>query len=403
MAKTMLTILACVGAGSALSGCATAQRTEMAAAGGMKGTVKVAYTGAAMVRTTVGEAYNGLGGAVRSPFRDFNLMQEKIPVALSKAKGDAYDVSGLDSCDAVAAAIQELDVVLGPDVDTPKVEDQRTRSQRLASAAADGAVNAARGALDHYIPVRGVVRQITGARKYEKEVTRANLAGSIRRGFLKAIGMQQNCAWPAAPISFKPRPTLPSVQLAANTVTAPAPTTGGQVLKVANVTSAPTAAAPVALASASSAPVVATPAVAPALSVVAVKPPAPASSAAPASAVVAAAKVPAPVAVAAPSLPAAAAAAAAAPIVVATARTVEAPPAVAKPVQIASVAAAPVAAAPSAPIPSSPVTPAASPAQVSTQGGEITLVADHGPETSSSAVLGLAGRGTQVSTGPGLR
>lgn len=382
MAKTMLTILACVGAGSAVSGCATAPKTNSAAAGGMNGTVKVAYTGAAMVRTTFGETYNGLGGAVRSPFRDFNLMQEKIPVALSKAKGDVYDVSGLDSCEAVATAIAELDLVLGPDVDTPKVEDQRSRSQRLASAAADGAVNAARGALDHYIPVRGVVRQITGARKYEKEVTRANLAGSVRRGFLKAVGMQQNCAWPAAPISFKPRPAMAPIQLAANTVAPAAPAAMGQVVKVANIPSAPVAAAPVAAAPIAARVMVAAPAGAAAAA---------ASPALPAVPVKAMA-VQAPAASTAPIVHAASPAA----TVVATARAAETVQTAIPPVQVATAQTiAPVALSSS----SAPV-PAAAPAQASSEGGGITLVADHAAVSSSS--LGFSGS-AQASLGPGLR
>lgn len=215
MRKPFVTVLACLGVGSVVSACATAHQAGDVAAEGVKGGAHVASAGAAMVRTTVNETYNGLGGAMRSPLRDLNMMQEEVPASLQKARDSVYDTEGLTSCEVIAAQIQALDVELGPDVDTPRVENQRTRSQRLASAAADGAVNAARGALDHYIPVRGVVRQLSGARKYEKETARALLAGNVRRGFLKAIGMQQNCAWPAAPISFKPAPAAPRVQLAA--------------------------------------------------------------------------------------------------------------------------------------------------------------------------------------------
>lgn len=369
MAKTMLTIAACVGAGASLSACASAQTSQSASAGGAQGTVRVASAGAAMVRTTVGETYNGLGGAMRAPFRDFNLMQEAVPVALRQAKGAVYDTTGLTSCEAVAEQIEALDLALGPDLDTPQIEYVRTRSQRLASAAADGAVSAAKSALDHYIPVRGVIRQVTGARKYEKEASRANLAGAVRRGFLKAIGMQQNCGWPAAPIGFKPHPVQPSVQLAANTA-APPPATSAVLTSAVK-------AAPAAAVTAAPAPSLAAPspsAPAPAATQVALLSPVVRVSTAPAPP-----SAPASMSTATPS------AVSPSPAVVATARTAgEAPSAAAGP------------AAPPAPAPPV-ITLAASPAQAE----PLTLVADHvrSPVSSSSA-LGFSGN--QGSPSPGL-
>lgn len=207
MHKRLFTFFVCAG----FSACIAAPKAEPAPEPG-KGVMSAS---ASAVGTTVSETYHGFGAAVRSPLHDLNMMQEAIPVALIQAKDSPYDTAGLTSCEAITAKVEALDLALGPDVDTPKIESMRSRSQRLASAAADSALNAAKGALDHYIPVRGILRQVTGARKYEKEVSRAVLAGSVRRGFLKALGMQQNCFWPAAPIGFKPAPVAPGMQIAA--------------------------------------------------------------------------------------------------------------------------------------------------------------------------------------------
>ncbi len=52
--------------------------------------------------------------------------------------------------------------------------------------------------------MRGTIKQITGAQRYENHVKHAQLAGTTRRSFLKAIGMEHSCVWPAAPLDFTP-------------------------------------------------------------------------------------------------------------------------------------------------------------------------------------------------------
>ena len=158
-----------------------------------------------MVTTTVGETYSGLGGAMRRPFQDFNLLQDRVPDQLEQAIKNPYETKGLDSCEQINARVAALDIALGPDLDTPKVEGQRDRWHKGASSAADYAVAAAGDAADHFIPVRGVIRQLSGANKADKHAKEALLAGSVRRGFLKAVGMQQGCGWPAAPVDFDPQ------------------------------------------------------------------------------------------------------------------------------------------------------------------------------------------------------
>jgi hypothetical protein len=69
----------------------------------------------------------------------------------------------------------------------------------------NAAVGAVRGASRSIIPFRGLVRQMTGADAHAKEVDTAIQAGKVRRAYLKGVGMNKNCAPPAAPSWFKPR------------------------------------------------------------------------------------------------------------------------------------------------------------------------------------------------------
>jgi stage V sporulation protein SpoVS len=47
--------------------------------------------------------------------------------------------------------------------------------------------------------MRSWVRKLSGAEKNADEVRQAVLAGSVRRGYLKGVGLQLGCQPPAAP------------------------------------------------------------------------------------------------------------------------------------------------------------------------------------------------------------
>ncbi|MGC1305455.1 MAG: hypothetical protein WA840_24045, partial [Caulobacteraceae bacterium] len=155
------------------------------------------------VGATGGEIYRGAGEAVRQPLHDLNMMQDPIPPVLLRAELRPYDQTGIDSCNDVLDRVAELDLALGPDVDTPK-EQRRSRVNSGAHFTAATALDAAGSAVEHFIPLDGELKQITGAKRYEKHVQHATLAGADRRSFLKAMGMQHNCTWPAAPLAFTP-------------------------------------------------------------------------------------------------------------------------------------------------------------------------------------------------------
>lgn len=171
----------------------------------MNGPPEVAARGSAAVGDTVSQTTAGVGGAVQAPLRDFNLMQEAIPAALQRAIVNPYDSHGLDSCEALLSAVGELDVVLGPDLDTPKESRRKDFYDKGASMAAQAALDAVKDTAEGVIPMKTWVRKLSGAASADVHAHRAIAAGMARRSFLKGLGEMHNCAWPAAPLSFEPR------------------------------------------------------------------------------------------------------------------------------------------------------------------------------------------------------
>jgi hypothetical protein len=146
------------------------------------------------------------GDAMVAPLEDLNLRRQEIPEILVYAMRHTYDLKGLDSCAAIISEVERLNEVLGDDFDEPPApEDDSTMTQKGGRAAKKGAMGAVRGATRGIIPFRGVVRQMTGADKHEKELQRAIKAGTERRAYLKGIGMNRNCPPPAAPSWFVPK------------------------------------------------------------------------------------------------------------------------------------------------------------------------------------------------------
>ena len=252
MPRVLISTCAVATLGAVVAGCQSAPVRY--ANDGVHATYSVAATGAGAVRTTGGELYIGAGDAVRRPLRDFNMMQDKIAPVLLRAESHPYDLHGVNSCNDVLDRVAELDLALGPDVDTPK-EKRHTRVSRGANFAASTALDAAGSAAEHFLPMRSTIKQISGAQRYENHVKHAQLAGTTRRSFLKAIGMEHNCVWPAAPLDFAPTQVADAAAPWAGLAPTSPSQTGGAPVVLASV-SPPAAASSSHPASAASAPVV---------------------------------------------------------------------------------------------------------------------------------------------------
>lgn len=123
-----------------------------------------------------------------TPLRDLNLARDPIPPLLLTAQEAPYDTTGLKKCRDIGAAIAELDAILGPDLDVMAEEDDRISMGRIA-----------RSAVGSLMPFRSIVREITGAADHRRAFEQAIHAGAVRRGFLKGLGQQRGCAYPARP------------------------------------------------------------------------------------------------------------------------------------------------------------------------------------------------------------
>ncbi len=169
-----------------------------------QGATHAAHQGADAVSQGAEDRMPGVNDAVKAPLRDLNLTSDNIPVILVRAYAKPYDTAGLGSCQAILDQVSALDLALGPDVDIPRgptaEEDMLAKGRGLAG---DAALDAVRSATSGVLPVRSWVRRFSGANRAEQEAKAIALAGSVRRGFLKAIGSQQHCDWPAAPLDLQ--------------------------------------------------------------------------------------------------------------------------------------------------------------------------------------------------------
>lgn len=148
----------------------------------------------------------GFGAAVTAPMDDLNLRREIIPTVLLQAQANPYDMRNMSRCSTIGAEVARLDDALGPDMDEPPPVDGRFLSERAADATAEAALGAVRDTATDFIPGRSWIRRLSGAAQHERDVQSAIQAGRMRRAFLKGMGMQRNCAPPAAPSWFVPAP-----------------------------------------------------------------------------------------------------------------------------------------------------------------------------------------------------
>ncbi|RVT87885.1 hypothetical protein [Inhella crocodyli] len=129
-----------------------------------------------------------VGQAATTPLRDLNLVNAPIPELLQATQKAPYAMPGDRSCPALAAAVAELDAVLGPDLDAPK-GDKPSLGDRGQAEAGKALQRAAEGA----VPFRGWIRKLSGAERYSRQVEAAIQAGEARRAYLRGIATGQSC------------------------------------------------------------------------------------------------------------------------------------------------------------------------------------------------------------------
>jgi hypothetical protein len=119
------------------------------------------------------------------PARDVGLQKTEIPPVLISAGQAPYSLDGLKSCKQLVAAIDDLNIALGPDFrgGDPPPED---KTEKLAEAGGKTVVNS-------LLPFRGLVREVSGAAAHQRAMNAAIDAGYARRGFLRGVHLKQGC------------------------------------------------------------------------------------------------------------------------------------------------------------------------------------------------------------------
>jgi hypothetical protein len=185
----------CLGAMLALAACAssptTTQPTDTSGDPSLRENVGTA-AGNAMEQTR-----EGLPNAALSPLEDFNLRRTEIPPLLATIESP-YDLSPVLTCEEVEAQLAKLDLVLGPDWDTPN-PDERLRTEILADSASDATLDMLASEARGFIPFRGLIRKATGAESHEKKYNKAFKIGAQQRAYLKGYGLAKGCPPPARP------------------------------------------------------------------------------------------------------------------------------------------------------------------------------------------------------------
>jgi hypothetical protein len=152
----------------------------------------IGLTACATTRPPVGES--PVAGAVEQPFRDLNVIQDDTPPVIALAAERPYALPATPDCAQIGKDINELNQVLGPDVDS-KGAQERKGAATLVGEALSGAV---------HLPFRGIIRKVSGAAEHDRRLALAVTAAVARRGFLRGLAQSNGCTLPAPSISPAP-------------------------------------------------------------------------------------------------------------------------------------------------------------------------------------------------------
>ena len=135
-----------------------------------------------------------LAEAATTPLNDLNLVRAKIPEPLLTARQAPYARPA--DCGALLGQLSSLNEVLGQDLDSPRAPGEPDWFGKAGDAFGDAAVSGLRGAAEGLVPFRGWIRKLSGAERYNREVTSAIAAGLARRAYLRGLGAGLKCEIP---------------------------------------------------------------------------------------------------------------------------------------------------------------------------------------------------------------
>lgn len=166
---------------------------------GTRGTVKGVGQGIDFIFTApaVKDAASPVGNktmidAALSPLSDFNLRKRERPeVLMELEKENLYYVNDNANCEWLASSVAELDDALGADYDVK--ETTSSTLDKVGKAGKSVAMSEVASSVGSYVPGRGIVRSVSGAKAREKQTREIYQKGVARRSYLKGIAASQGC------------------------------------------------------------------------------------------------------------------------------------------------------------------------------------------------------------------
>lgn len=138
--------------------------------------------------STLDKAGDTAGDIVEQPFKDINVVKDKIPQKLLDILDAPYDMDGMRTCAALKGEVKSLTEVLGPDVDSDEV-----RRKKGKTSASEFVFDGARSLGGGILPFSGIIRKISGAEAEQKRAQAAVLAGHVRRAYIKGLMRGRGC------------------------------------------------------------------------------------------------------------------------------------------------------------------------------------------------------------------
>ena len=133
-----------------------------------------------------------LTDAALSPLSDFNIRKRERPEVLMRLQDeDLYFIEEDVPCNWYDARIHELDNVLGDDYDVS--EEGLSNLEKMNQAGKGAILSSVASAAGTYVPGRGMIRSLSGAKARQKKTRQIYQKGVARRAFLTGVATAKGC------------------------------------------------------------------------------------------------------------------------------------------------------------------------------------------------------------------
>jgi hypothetical protein len=147
----------------------------------------------ACASTHISSATKNASDIAKIPLNDLNIANAPIPEVLVAAQKAPYMKPPDTTCPSLSSQVRALDAVLGPDLDAA-VPQKKSGFWELEDYSVNEVVTSGlRGTVEEILPLRDLVRTLSGAERYSAQLATAVAAGTARRAFLKGMASARAC------------------------------------------------------------------------------------------------------------------------------------------------------------------------------------------------------------------